>query len=269
MGSRFQILRLAGVCALLLAASTLASAEGEPTVVARLFGEAIVAADLDPPAGSAGTLDEEGLRTARALRLKSRVWFTVLDDYARGRSLDATEAEVISHVENGHRLATGLSGENERRRAAIAVDLAAPELDAGRRSALERELAALDVALAVDASRRAELEDPERRAARDRAARRVAREWVYKWKLDQALFRDFGGRIAFQQAGWEPVDAYRALFETYEAAGKLVLPDPAWRSAVFGYFDHDFVYLDEAHGRFYFEKPWWERSPEELRAAGF
>jgi len=269
MRSHLQTFELVSLCLLLFATPSTASAESEPPVVARLFGEPIAAADLDPPAGSAGTLDEEGLRAARALRLKSRVWFSVLDDYARGRALEATEAEVISHVENGRRLASALSGENERRRAAIAVDLAAPDVEAGRRTALERELAALDVALAVDAARRAELEEPERRAARDRAARRVAREWVYKWKLDQALFHDFGGRIAFQQAGWEPVDAYRALFEKYEAAGQLVLPDPAWRPAVFGYFDHDFVYLDEAHGRFYFEKPWWERSPEELRAAGF
>lgn len=269
MRLRLRTFQLVVGCALLLAVSQAGAAEGEPPVVARLFGEAIVASDLDPPPEDAATLDETGLRTARALRLKARVWFAVLDDYARGKSLEPTEAEVISHVENGRRLAALLSGENERRRAAVAVELTAPGLDAARRAPLEKELAALDVALAHDAARRTELEHPERRGARDRAERRVAREWVYKWKLDQALFRDFGGRIAFQQVGWEPVDAYRALFEKYETAGKLVLPDPVWRPAVFGYFDHDFVYLDEAHGRFYFEKPWWERTPEDLRAAGF
>jgi len=123
--------------------------------------------------------------------------------------------------------------------------------------------------LAGEAVCRAELQDPERRAARDGVEQRVARQWVRKWKLEQALFRDFGGRIALRQAGWEPIDAYRALLQRYEADGKFALPDPAWRPAVYGYFDRDFTTLDASHGRFYFEKPWWERSAEELRAAGF
>ena len=30
-----------------------------------------------------------------------------------------------------------------------------------------------------------------------------------------------------------------------------------------------FIYADEAKARFYFEKPYWERTPEQMKAAGF
>jgi len=257
-------------CALALAGSALRAAdEAADPVVATLFDRPILLTELDPKDGSAATLEADALRAARAERLRARVWRAVLDDYGSRREVEPTEAEVTSHVENGRRIAARLAQQNEERRAAIAVELAAADLAPARRAQLEKQIAGLDVALAAEAARQAELQDPQRRAARDSVERRVARQWVRKWKLEQALFRDFGGRIAFQQAGWEPIDAYRALLQRYEADGKFALPDPAWRSAVYGYFDRDFTTLDAPHGRFYFEKPWWERSAEELRAAGF
>ena len=41
------------------------------------------------------------------------------------------------------------------------------------------------------------------------------------------------------------------------------------QDAVYGYFKHRFVYADEQKAKFYFEKPYWERTQEEMRAAGF
>lgn len=267
--STHRLPTIALACGLALLATAGPAAEQEAPVVALLFGEPIVAADLDPPGASASALDAEALARARAEKLRVRVWHAVLEDYAGQREVDPTEAEIVSQIENTRRVTALLAAENEKRRAAIAVELATAELEASRRATLQQELGALDQVLAYDAERRAGLTDPERSAARDQVERRVAREWVRKWKLEKALFDDFGGRIAFQQAGWEPVDAYRALLQRYEANGAFTLPDPVWRPAIYGYFDHDFVYLDEAKGRFYFQKPWWERTAQELRAAGF
>jgi len=93
--------------------------------------------------------------------------------------------------------------------------------------------------------------------------------WVRQWKIHQALFHEFGGRIIFQQAGWEPIDAYRRLLERYEEGKGFVVHDPSLREAVYAYFNHDFVYADEKKAAFYFEKPYWERTPAEMQEAGF
>jgi hypothetical protein len=113
------------------------------------------------------------------------------------------------------------------------------------------------------------LRNPEKRKLRERSERRVAAQWTRQWKLNQALFRAFGGRIIFQQAGWEPIDAYRKLLDQYQAKKAFVAHDPKLRAAVYAYFEHKFVYADEAKAKFYFEKPYWERTREEMRAAGF
>lgn len=80
--------------------------------------------------------------------------------------------------------------------------------------------------------------------------RRVAVNWMRQWTLNQALHREFGGRIIFQQAGWEPIDAYRKLIEQAEASKQLVLSDPGGRAAVCRCLEHRFVYADEAEARF-------------------
>jgi hypothetical protein len=72
-----------------------------------------------------------------------------------------------------------------------------------------------------------------------------------------------------QQAGWEPIDAYRRLLEQYEAKKAFIVHDRALSDAVYGYFKLNFVYADQSKARFYFEKPYWERSEAELKAAGF
>ena len=57
--------------------------------------------------------------------------------------------------------------------------------------------------------------------------------------------------------------------EQYEAKNAFIVHDRALRHAVYGYFKLNFVYADESKARFYFEKPYWERSKAELKDAGF
>jgi hypothetical protein len=48
-----------------------------------------------------------------------------------------------------------------------------------------------------------------------------------------------------------------------------VVNDPALHEAVYSYFKLKFIYADEKMAKFYFEKPYWERTQAELKAAGF
>ena len=42
-----------------------------------------------------------------------------------------------------------------------------------------------------------------------------------------------------------------------------------WRTATYRYFEHRFVYADESKARYYFEKPYWERTQQEMKAGAF
>jgi len=85
-------------------------------------------------------------------------------------------------------------------------------------------------------------------------------QWVARWKMNKALFEKYGGRIIFQQAGIEPIDAYRAQLKDIRQKGKLKILKPAYQD-VFKDFER---YLDMGHnylkenGKRYFDQPYWE-----------
>jgi hypothetical protein len=243
------------------------SAPAKPVVV--LFGENIYPKDLVAPAHSQPPADPAGMERAQGEQLRARVWKAVFEDYARRRQVAPSEAEITSQIEGTRRMKVRSDAERVQQRAALVEELKSPTLPEQRRLAAQQHLDTLDQLAVFEAKREQELRDPVRRQMQQQAERRVAEYWVRQWKLNQALYREFGGRIIFQQAGWEPIDAYRKLLEQCEASMTLVIHDPASRAAVYRYFEHRFVYADEKKARFYFEKPYWERTPEEMKAAGF
>jgi hypothetical protein len=247
----------------LLAAS---DAEGKPVAV--LFGQNLYAKDLAPPGGAKQNPDAASAERARGEMLRGRVWAAVFADYARERAIAPTEGEITSNVESQRRMMAQITTENNAKRAALIKELESPGLTEARRKAAQEYLDVLNRSAEFDAKRAQELSDPARQAMQQRSERLVAGQWVQAWKLNQTLYREFGGRIIFQQAGWEPIDAYRKLLDQYAAKKAFVIHDPALRAAVYSYFEHKFVYADEAKAKFYFEKPWWERTKEEMKAAG-
>lgn len=252
------------VCAGLLDAAEKAA----DTPVAIVFGEHIYAKDLVLPGGAKATHAASAER-AKGEVLRARVWTAVFAEYARRRKIEPTEAEIDSQIEGHRRIAARLDAERVQQREALMAELKSTNLSEARRKAAQQHLDTLNRLAEFDGWRAQELREPAHQKIQQESERRVAAHWVRQWKLNQALHREFGGRIIFQQAGWEPIDAYRKLLEQAEAKKQLVVSDPVWRAAVYRYFEHHFVYADEVKARFYFEKPYWERTPEEMKAAGF
>lgn len=236
--------------------------------VAIVFGQPIHTKDLVVP-GSDKATDAATAELAQGEVLRERVWTAVFAEYGRRRKIEPTTAEIDSQIEGHRRMTARLDAERVQQREALMAELKLPNLSEARRKAAQQHLDTLNRLAEFDARRAQELRDPAQQKLQQESERRVAAHWVRQWKLNQALYLQFGGRIIFQQAGWEPIDAYRKLLEQAEASKQLVLGDPAWRGAVYRYFEHRFVYADETKARFYFERPYWERTPEEMKAAGF
>jgi hypothetical protein len=230
-------------------------------VPARLAGEQ--KAKLAPDAYAAWYKREKGEK------LKAMVWSAVCSDYAKKRNVEPTQAEIGSHVNALRKFKKEDRARQEKERAALIEELKTPGLSETRRKQAQQYLDTLNSLREFDGKEEKERSDPEREKQWQESERRVSAIWVKQWKVNQALFREFGGRIIFQQAGWEPIDAYRKLFEQYEANRSFVVHDRALREAVYGYFNFKFVYADEKKAAFYFEKPYWERTQEEMKAAGF
>lgn len=101
------------------------------------------------------------------------------------------------------------------------------------------------------------------------ARQQVAKTVIRNWKIDQQLYKQYGGEVIFQQANpTEPVGAYRRFLRHHEKKGSFKILNPDLRSAFWGHFERDYAdTLDESKAKRAFETPWWLRlnSDEEQR----
>jgi hypothetical protein len=117
----------------------------------------------------------------------------------------------------------------------------------------EAYVAHLREALSKDPTVAAELGEE---SAEDQAVRlEIAGTFIRQWKINRALYQQYGGRIVFQQGGPEPLDAYRAFLEERQAAGDFDILDASMAAPFWRYYRDDSMHSFFDAG-----------SPEEARA---
>jgi len=270
-----RLLLLSAVFFLLTAVPFLATAASEKKPVAEVLGKAVYWDELTPSGSTEQKkkLDNAAyaswLASAQEKKLQSIVWSSVFGDYTAKLKIEPTQQEIASQISNQERFMKEDRVRREKDRQNLIKELALPGITEARRKQAQQYLDTLNSLHGFDERRDKEQSSPEGAKRWQEAQLKVSAVWVKQWKVNQSLFREFGGRIIFQQAGWEPIDAYRKLLEQYETRKAFVVHDPAMHEAVYSYFKLKFTYADEKMAKFYFEKPYWERTPQEIRAAGF
>jgi len=73
----------------------------------------------------------------------------------------------------------------------------------------------------------------------DAMRREMAGSMIRQWKLSRALYKQYGGRIIYQQLGAEPLDAYHQYLEERQAAGDFSIIEPAFVDEFWRYFTDD------------------------------
>jgi len=95
-------------------------------------------------------------------------------------------------------------------------------------------------------------------------AGKMRRDMGREWKLNRALYRQYGSRIIFQQLGPEPLDAYRLYLQEWQAAGDFVIHEKAFDDAFWRYFTDDSIHSFYEAGSVAetqaLERPPWEQS---------
>jgi hypothetical protein len=123
---------------------------------------------------------------------------------------------------------------------------------------MRRDMAASGLATADDST-------PEEKAEVDAMQRDMARGIIQRWKIDKALYDQYGGRIIYQQLGPEPLDAYRQFLRQREADSAFAIRDPAIEGWFWRYFTddsiHDFMAPGGADAARAFTTPPWEQQP--------
>ena len=99
-------------------------------------------------------------------------------------------------------------------------------------------------------------------SAEDEAARlEIAEAFILQWKINRALYGQYGGRIIYQQGGPEPLDAYRKFLEERQAAGDFSIEDEALAAEFWRYYRDESIHSfiepgSEAEKQAFAREPW-------------
>lgn len=97
--------------------------------------------------------------------------------------------------------------------------------------------------------------------------RRIAQQFVKSWKINKLLYEKYGGRVIFQQAGMEPLDAYRDFLREQEKNGAFQILDKQYEADFWRYFTNDAMhtFATKEDGMKLINMPWWmmEEPPKE------
>lgn len=190
-------------------------------------------------AGSApATLLGKPAQSSDGDTLLDEVLRALLGRYVQARGIQATPAEIDAFRANMRRTLQADRDRNLARRKALVQRLAGTGLGDAERQALTRELeSATSMVQMLDEALRS-ADDPADREARHY----VAAAFIVHWKTHRALYRQYGGRIIYQQGGPEPLDALRRFLEQHQASGDFTIANPVLAAAFWRYFRDDSIH---------------------------
>jgi hypothetical protein len=227
----------------LLAWGALAGVEGRS---APPLGDAAAAAPVASALqdGAAAGMPPAGLRIAAAPIGQGAPVATVL-----GKAVDTNDREALRDA-----ILTPLLDQYAAERG---IRAESPEIDA-MLERMRRDRAGSALAPADDLS-------SEEEAEVDRMRRATLQALIRQWKINKALYDQYGGRIIYQQLGPEPLDAYREFLRQREADGAFAIRDQSLEASFWLYFTDDSIHdymppggADEARA---FTTPPWEQQP--------
>jgi hypothetical protein len=178
--------------------------------VARILGVAIDRSELR----AAGDGEE-----AQLSRLYDRVWGGVSRHYIERHRLNATPQEIAELTDYEREFDSKDRAQRARKLVELDHRLAAQDLPVEERARLLEFRDTLERLARSDA---AADKDPPPDAALE-SARRA--QWIELWKLNRALYEEYGGTVALTRFGPFPHGARLALLEDYERRGLLEFAD--------------------------------------------
>jgi hypothetical protein len=90
----------------------------------------------------------------------------------------------------------------------------------------------------------------------DEGDRRFAQWWLTRWRLQQSLYRRYGGRVIYQQVGPEAIDAMRDFLREHEEQGRFTISDSKLNALFWTPFEREKPGVIVRNPETVFAKPW-------------
>jgi len=196
-------------------------------------------------------------------QLGGRVLGMLMERFARDHGIASTKEEIETFVRRTEEQDRKQQIQFEKDRERLRAELLSDTLSERERKNRESHLQSIESILKTSRELKEQMRGKEEALRRSR--RRVARWFVRNWKINKALFQKYGGRVIFQQAGPEPVDAYRDFLREQEKAGAFRILDEKYKASFWRYFTNDAMhsFYPDDEGAKFINTPWWMMDPPE------
>ena len=218
--------------------------------VGTVYGKTVTAADigLTAPIDVAVKFDS---RDTAQWELMGRITTTfgrpVVDRFVKRQKIEATADEIEKFHATSRKMKQRNLEQWQAKRVQLKKDLAASDLAEADKAKLEKELAMYERFIAAQSKEPA-----------GNVLDNLARRFIVAWKTERELHWAYGGRVIFQQAGLEALDARRRLFEEAEKNGDLKFEDPGVRHMFYYYSHMRHSFIDEKA----LDRPWFLEDPD-------
>ncbi len=198
-------------------------------------------------------------------QLNGIIFGTLLQQYAKKHRIEPTDEELDAFVRRTEAMDKRRHAKLERDRERLKKELKSASLSDRDREGKQSELATIESILKSTRELKEQTKGADVMARS--ANRRIAHQFVMSWKINKALYAEYGGRIIFQQAGVEPLDAYRNFLKDQEKKGAFRIMDKQYEPGFWRYFTNDAMhtFYEKGDGATFINTPWWmmDEPPEE------
>lgn len=190
-------------------------------------------------------------------RLNGLIFGTLLEQYAKENKIEPTDAELDAFVLKTEEMRRQQQVKFEKDREKLAMELKSTALAEKERKEKTSQLHMIESILKTTKEtedRTKGMEDQMRTMKRN-----MAQHFVKTWKINKSLYEKYGGRIIFQQAGPEPLDAYRSLLKEQEKKGAFQILNKDYEASFWKYFVTDAMhtFYSKDDGAKLMKTPWW------------
>jgi hypothetical protein len=243
--------------------------------VALFFGVVFFASGVWAQADRPGTTDEGEKVIATVLgkkitlkekdKLNGIVFGALLEQFAKENKIEPTDEELDSFIIKTEEKQRQMPIKFEKDRQKLIEELKTDKLSEKERTDKEKQLKTIENILRM--TREMEEKKKDRAELPIERKRKGVERFVRSWKINKALFEKYGGRVIFQQAGVEPLDAYRDFLKEQEKLGNFQIIDKQYEADFWKYFTNDAMhtFYPKDKGAKFINTPWWmmDEPPEQ------
>ena len=232
-------------------------------LVVMSFVAGVAWAQTDQPGATDADKDVIAVVLGKKLTVKDKdklnglIFGALLEQFAKDNKIEPTEEELDAFVLKTEEKERQHQIKFEEDRKKLLAELKSATLSERERKDKESQLQTIESILKTTREMKEQTKGMEEQLRSMK--RQMAQQFVRRWKINKALYAKYGGRVIFQQAGVEPLDAYRDFLKEKEKKGSFQILDKRYEASFWRYFTNDAMhtFYSKDDGAKFINTPWW------------